>query len=95
MVLDRKMVMMVKLQPHMYPLLPLRRLRCKMVHPLHRLRSSKIKWKQLLRGRLSLGERHQGAFKLIIRPQELSVTSISVRHSRGPEMLLTLLIQLL
>jgi hypothetical protein len=36
----------------MYPLLPLRRLRCRMVHPLHRLRSSKIKWKQLLRGGL-------------------------------------------
>jgi hypothetical protein len=32
MVLERKMVMMVKLQPRMYPLLPLRRLRCRMVH---------------------------------------------------------------
>jgi hypothetical protein len=30
---------------------------------------NKIKWKQLLRGRLSLGERHRGAFKLIIHPQ--------------------------
>jgi hypothetical protein len=50
MMLERMMVMMVKLQPRMYPLLPLRRLRCRMVHPLHRLRSSKIKWKQLLRG---------------------------------------------
>jgi hypothetical protein len=93
--LERIMVMMVKLQPHMYPLLPQRRLRCKMVHPLHRLRSSKIKWKQLLRGRLSLGERHQGAFKFINHPQESSVTSMSVRHGRGLEMLLTLLIQLL
>jgi hypothetical protein len=50
MMLERMMVMMVKLQPRMYPLLPLRRLWCRMVHPLHRLRSSKIKWKQLLRG---------------------------------------------
>jgi hypothetical protein len=49
---------MVKLQPRMYPLLPLRRLRYMLVHPLHSLRSSKIKWKQLLRGRLSPGERH-------------------------------------
>jgi hypothetical protein len=57
--------------------------------------SSKIKWKQLLRGRLSLGERHRGTFKLITRPQESSATSMSVRHGRGPEMLLTLLIQLL
>jgi hypothetical protein len=70
----RMMVMMVKLQPCMYPLLPLRRLWCKMVHPLHRLWSSKIKRKQLLRGRLSPGERHQGTFKLIIHPQESSVT---------------------
>jgi hypothetical protein len=38
------------------------------VHPLHRLRFSKIMWKQLLRGRLSPGERHQGTFKLIIHP---------------------------
>jgi hypothetical protein len=60
--LKRMKVMMVKLKPHMYPLLPLRRLRCRMVHPLHRLRSSKIKWKQLLRGRFSPGERHRGAF---------------------------------
>jgi hypothetical protein len=37
MMLERKMVMMVKLQPCMYPLLPLRRLRCKMVHPLRPL----------------------------------------------------------
>jgi hypothetical protein len=28
-----------------------------------------IKWKQLLRGRLSPGERHRGAFNLIIHPQ--------------------------
>jgi hypothetical protein len=69
--LERKMVVMVKLQPRMYPLLPLR---CRMVHPLHRLRFSKIKWKQLLRGRLSPGERHRGAFKLIICPQESSAT---------------------
>jgi hypothetical protein len=88
---ERKMVMMVKLQPHMYPLLPLQRLRCRMVHPLHRLRFSKIEWKQLLRVRLSPGERHRGAFKLIICPQESSETSTSVRHSRGLEMLLTLL----
>jgi hypothetical protein len=46
-------------------------------------------------GRLSPGERHQGTFKLIIHPQESSATSMSVRHDRGPEMLLTLLIQLL
>jgi hypothetical protein len=58
MMLERMMVIMVKLQPRMYPLLPLRRLRRSMVHPLHRLRFSKIKWKQLLRGRLFLGERH-------------------------------------
>jgi hypothetical protein len=32
---------------------------------------------------------------LIIHPHESSVTSISVRHGRGPEMFLTLLIQLL
>jgi hypothetical protein len=95
MMLERMMVMMVKLQSCMYPLLPLQRLRCRTVHPLHRLRSSKIKWKQLLRGRLSLGERHRGVFKLIIHPQESSVTSISIRHGRGPEMLLTFLIQLL
>jgi hypothetical protein len=87
--------MMVKLQPHMYPLLPPRRLRCRMVHPLHHLRSSKIKWKHLLGRRLSPGERHRGAFKLIIHPQESSATSMSVRHDRGPEMPLTLLIQLL
>jgi hypothetical protein len=78
--LERKMVVMVKLQQCMYPLLPLRRLQCRMVHPLHRLRFSKIKWKQLLRGRLSPGERHQGAFKLIIHPQESSAISMSVRH---------------
>jgi hypothetical protein len=42
---------------------------CRMVHPLHRLRFSKIKWKQLLRGRLPQGERNQGVFKLIIHPQ--------------------------
>jgi hypothetical protein len=58
--------MMVKLQPRMYPLLPLRRLQYRMVHPLHRLRFRKIKWKQLLRGMLPQGERHQGEFKLII-----------------------------
>jgi hypothetical protein len=54
--------MMVKLQPRMYPLLPLRRLRCRMVHSLHHLRSSKIKRKQLLRGRLSPGggDSHKG-----------------------------------
>jgi hypothetical protein len=46
-------------------------------------------------GELSPGERHRGAFKLIIHPQESSVTSMSVRHNRGPEMLLNLLIQLL
>jgi hypothetical protein len=46
-------------------------------------------------GRLSPGERHQDAFKLIIYPQESSATSMRVRHGRGPEMLLTLLIQLL
>jgi hypothetical protein len=46
-------------------------------------------------GRLSPGERHRGTFKLIIYPQESSATSMSVRHGRGPEMLLTLLIQLL
>jgi hypothetical protein len=51
--------------------------------------------KQLLRGRLSLSERHQGALKLIIHPQESSATSMSIRHGRGPEMLLTFLIQLL
>jgi hypothetical protein len=38
-------------------------------HPLHRLRLSKIKWKQLLSGRLPLGESHRGTFKLIIHPQ--------------------------
>jgi hypothetical protein len=47
------------------------------------------------RGRLSPGERHRGAFKLIIHPQESSATSMSIRHGRGPEMLITLLIQLL
>jgi hypothetical protein len=73
--------MMVKLQPRMYPLLPLRRLRCRMVHPLHRLQSSKIKWKQLLRGRLSPGERHRGAFKLIIHPQESSVRDMGAHGS--------------
>jgi hypothetical protein len=36
---------------------------------LHRLRFGKIKWKQLLRERLPPGERHRGAFKLIIHPQ--------------------------
>jgi hypothetical protein len=92
---EKMMVMTVKLQPHMYPLLPLRRLQCRMVHPLHRLRFSKIKWKQLLRGRLSPGDRHRGTFKLIIHPHESSATSMSVQHGRGPEMLLTLLIQLL
>jgi hypothetical protein len=95
MMLERMMVMMVKLQPCLYPLLPLRRLRCRMVHPLHRLRSSKIKWKKLLRGRLSLSERHRGVFKLIIHPQESLATSISIQHGRGQEMPLTLLIQLL
>jgi hypothetical protein len=69
MLLERIMVMMLKLQPHLYPLLPLQRLRCRMAHPLHCLRFSKIKWKQLLRGRLPPGERHRGAFKLIIHPQ--------------------------
>jgi hypothetical protein len=69
MMLERMMVMMVKLQPHMYPLLPLRQLQCRMVHPLDRLRSSKIKWKQLLRGRFPQGERHRGEFKLIIHPR--------------------------
>jgi hypothetical protein len=54
--LERMMVMMVKLQPRMYPLLPLRRLWSKMVHPLHCIRSSKIKWKQLLRGGFSRRE---------------------------------------
>jgi hypothetical protein len=39
------------------------------VHPLHSLRFSKIKWKQLLRGRLPQGERHQGEFKFIIHPR--------------------------
>jgi hypothetical protein len=68
---------------------------CRMAHPLHRLRSSKIKWKQLLRGRFSPSERHRGAFKLIIHPQESSATSMNVRHGQGPEMLLTLLIQLM
>jgi hypothetical protein len=38
---------------------------------------------------------HRGAFKLIIHPQESSATSMSVRHNRGQEMLLTLHIQLL
>jgi hypothetical protein len=69
MILERMMVMMVKLQPRVYPLLPLRRLRYRMVHPLHRLRFSKIKWKQLLKGRLPQGERHRGEFKLIIYPR--------------------------
>jgi hypothetical protein len=69
MMLERMMVMMVKLQPRVYPLLPLRRLRCRMVHPPHHLRFSKIKWKQLLRGRLPQGERHQGEFRLIIHPR--------------------------
>jgi hypothetical protein len=68
MMLERMMVMMVKLQQRVNPLLPLRRLRCRMVHPLHRLRFSKIKWKQLLRGRLPQGERHRGELKLIIYP---------------------------
>jgi hypothetical protein len=36
---------------------------------------NKIKWKLLLRGRSSPGERHQGAFKLIILPRESSTTS--------------------
>jgi hypothetical protein len=31
---------------------------CRMVYHLHYLRSSKIKWKQLLRGMLSPSERH-------------------------------------
>jgi hypothetical protein len=31
-------------------------------------------------GRLCPGERHQDAFKLIIHPQESSVTSMSARH---------------
>jgi hypothetical protein len=46
-------------------------------------------------GGLFPGERHRGALKLIIHPQESLVTSMSVRHGRGPEMHLTLLIQLL
>jgi hypothetical protein len=87
--------MMVKLQPRMYPLLPLRRLRCRMVHPLHCLRFSKLKWKQLLRGRSSLGERHRGTCKLIIHPQESLATSMSIRHGRGLDILLTLPIKLL
>jgi hypothetical protein len=40
-------------------------------------------------------ERHRGALKLIIRPQESSATSTSAQNGRGPEMLLTLLISLL
>jgi hypothetical protein len=32
------------------------------------------------RGRLSPSERHRGAFKLIIHPQDSSATSMSVRH---------------
>jgi hypothetical protein len=43
-------------------------------------------------GWFSPGERHRGAFKLIIHPQESSATSMNVRHGRGLEMLLTLLI---
>jgi hypothetical protein len=35
--LERMMVMMVMLQPRMYPQLSLRRLRCRIVHPLDRL----------------------------------------------------------
>jgi hypothetical protein len=66
--LERMMVMMVKLQPRVYPLLPLRRLQCRMAHLLHHLRFSKIKWKLLLRGRLPQGERHRGEFQLIIHP---------------------------
>jgi hypothetical protein len=53
----------------LYPLLRLRRLQCRMVHPLHRLRFSKINWKQMMRRRLPQGERHQGEFKLIIHPR--------------------------
>jgi hypothetical protein len=46
-------------------------------------------------GRSSLGERHRGAFKLIILPQESSAISTNVRHGQGPGMFLTLLIRLL
>jgi hypothetical protein len=62
MMLERMMGMMVKLQLRMYPLLPLRRLRCRMAHPIHQQQSSKIKWKLLLRGRSSPGKRHRGTF---------------------------------
>jgi hypothetical protein len=48
----------------------------------------------VVEGEVVSGERHRGAFKLIIHPQESSA-SMSVRHGRGPEMLLTLLIQFL
>jgi hypothetical protein len=37
MMLERMMVMMVKLQPSMYPQLPLRQLQCRIAHPLHQL----------------------------------------------------------
>jgi hypothetical protein len=40
-------------------------------------------------------ERHRGEFNLIIHPRLSSATSMSVRHGRGLEMLVTLLIQLL
>jgi hypothetical protein len=39
--------------------------------------------------------RSSGSSYLIIHPQESSATSMSIRHGRGPEMLLTVLIQLL
>jgi hypothetical protein len=37
MMLEKMMVMMVKLQPSMYPQLPLRQLQCRIAHPLHQL----------------------------------------------------------
>jgi hypothetical protein len=43
----------------------------------------------------SPGERHRGVFKFINHPQKSSATSMGIRHGRGPEMLLTLLIELL
>jgi hypothetical protein len=72
--LERMMVMMVKQRTRMCPLL---RLQFRVLHPLHRLQHNMIEWKLLLRGRSSLGERHPSMYKLIIRPQESSETSMN------------------
>jgi hypothetical protein len=55
MMLKRMMVMIVKLQSRVYPLLHYDDYGAGWSVPLHRIRFSKIKWKQLLRGRMPQG----------------------------------------